>query len=126
MGRPKGSKFTPEQCKRLSKAQISRFDRDGRILPAGLSKPDYHRAYKLLKRFGLTLEDYNRMLEEQGGRCAICGREPNGQQLSVDHDHETNEVRGLLCQPCNLALGHLEAHIVAAFDYLGGDGLSRT
>lgn len=73
------------------------------------------RKSRLKLRFGLELSDYEAMLEEQGGRCAIC-REPERRlnrrgapkALSIDHDHETGEVRGLLCQDCNHALGWLE------------------
>lgn len=64
-------------------------------------------------RYGLTLEQYRAMVEAQEGRCAICG-EPEGatyrgkvRRLCVDHNHETGEVRGLLCVQCNFAIGHL-------------------
>lgn len=84
----------------------------------------YHRvrAWKLLNRYGITVEEYAEMLAGQGGHCAICPRTPeeNGKLLSVDHDHETGEVRGLLCQPCNLALGHLEDHLYSVLEYLSG------
>lgn len=66
-----------------------------------------------LKTYGLTLEDFARMLEDQGGVCAICHEPPNIKRmarikdLSVDHDHETGKVRALLCYHCNAALGHL-------------------
>lgn len=59
-----------------------------------------------LRRYGLTVEDYNKILAEQGGLCAIC-RKPCtvNPSLSVDHDHKTGKVRGLLCSLCNQALG---------------------
>jgi hypothetical protein len=61
------------------------------------------------RKYGITLEDYNRMFEEQGGRCAICGTHQcaTGRALAVDHDHKTGKVRGLLCQACNTAIGKL-------------------
>jgi hypothetical protein len=60
----------------------------------------------LKKKYGMTLEDYERMLEAQGGGCAICGRPPREDiSLHVDHDHETGLIRGLLCFPCNNAIG---------------------
>lgn len=63
----------------------------------------------LKRKFGITLEDYERMLGDQGGGCAICGRPPrDGVALHVGHDHETGRVRGLLCFRCNNALGDLE------------------
>jgi hypothetical protein len=56
----------------------------------------------LRRKFGITNEDYESMLAAQGGRCAICRREPNPKiSLHVDHDHETGTVRGLLCVRCN-------------------------
>ncbi len=72
------------------------------------------RKAKLKQKFGITLEQYNKMFEVQGGRCAICKkpeikRNNKGtdiRMLAVDHDHKTNNVRGLLCDKCNLLLGH--------------------
>ena len=59
-----------------------------------------------LKKYGLTLEQYERMLASQGGGCAVCGGPPNGRgAFHVDHDHESGTVRGLLCHKCNTALG---------------------
>lgn len=64
------------------------------------------RAYALRKKYGLSLEDFDRLLEAQNGVCAICHREPKGGVFAVDHDHETGAIRGLLCQShCNRALG---------------------
>jgi hypothetical protein len=62
----------------------------------------------LKKKYNLTLEQYDRMLEAQGGGCKICGRPPGDIALHVDHCHITGRVRGLLCFPCNAALGHLQ------------------
>ena len=58
----------------------------------------------LRRTFGLSEAEYWRMDAEQGGRCAICGN-PETPRLFVDHDHESDEVRGLLCRACNAALG---------------------
>jgi len=59
--------------------------------------------------YGITHEDYERMLEEQGGGCAICGsttsRRKGRGHLSIDHCHQTGKVRGVLCDPCNNGLG---------------------
>ncbi len=58
------------------------------------------------KKFGLTGADFNRMLAEQGGVCAICRNVcKTGKRLAVDHDHATGRVRGLLCANCNTGLG---------------------
>lgn len=69
---------------------------------------DRHFFRKLMKRYGLTVEQYNQMFAEQGGVCAICGQQEVHEyrrRLSVDHNHETGEVRGLLCHACNTGLG---------------------
>lgn len=60
-------------------------------------------------RFRITAKDYLELLEKQGGLCAICYKHPKDdyrRRLSVDHCHKSNTVRGLLCNMCNLMLGH--------------------
>jgi hypothetical protein len=59
---------------------------------------------KRAKALGVTDEQYAAMLGHQGGRCALCPSEPKTRRLHVDHDHDTGEVRGLLCHRCNRAL----------------------
>jgi len=69
--------------------------------------------------YKITEEEYDVMYEAQEGMCAICRAALD--QLFVDHDHETEEVRGLLCRSCNLGIGFLQddAGLVAsALDYL--------
>ena len=57
-------------------------------------------------RYGITPEDYGRLHKAQDGRCAICReKEKTRRRLSVDHNHTTNIVRGLLCAFCNVLLG---------------------
>jgi hypothetical protein len=63
------------------------------------------RAEALKSHYGITLEQYDALLEEQGGVCAICGERPE-KHLCVDHCHETGTVRGLLCKRCNFGLGY--------------------
>jgi Recombination endonuclease VII len=86
------------------------------------SRP-YRRAIFLKYRYDLTLDDYDRMLAEQGGRCAICGttKPGSGGELHVDHDHLTFRVRGLLCGACNPGIGHFKHDpdlLMAAARYL--------
>jgi hypothetical protein len=63
------------------------------------------RSQRLRDKYRLSAGDYDRMYAAQNGCCAICGGAE--QTLSVDHDHVTGTVRGLLCRDCNLALGWL-------------------
>ena len=85
-----------------------------------------------LKRcYGITLNEYNEMLEKQNGKCAICGTtETKGRKsgrgggadvFAVDHCHDTGDVRGLLCHSCNRAMGLLgdNTHILQSMiEYL--------
>ena len=60
-----------------------------------------------LKTYGMTVAEYVGMQVMQGGVCAICGEvNAREERLSVDRDHETGLVRGLVCHRCNLSLGH--------------------
>ena len=64
-----------------------------------------------LRRYKITREDYNKIYKEQTGCCAICRTFETGRghkYLHVDHDHETGEVRGLLCDLCNRGLGYFK------------------
>ncbi len=69
----------------------------------------------LLKQYGLTLDQYNQMLKSQDFGCAICKRKDSGRprmiNLVVDHNHTTGKVRGLLCSPCNVAIGMVKESI---------------
>jgi hypothetical protein len=60
-----------------------------------------------LSRYGLTLDAYNALVDAQDGVCAICGKPEQAKRgcLCVDHDHNTGQVRGLLCTRCNTGLG---------------------
>ena len=69
-----------------------------------------------MRKYGITLEQYNAMLAAQGGVCALCkmpGRFGKYDKLDVDHCHETGRVRGLLCITCNHALGILGDNVEA-------------
>ncbi|WP_179377823.1 endonuclease VII domain-containing protein [Rhodococcus sp. ACS1] len=65
---------------------------------------------KLLRRYGISRSQYDELLEAQSGLCAICEQPPAGNQpLVVDHCHDGDQqVRGLLCSPCNAAIGLLK------------------
>lgn len=95
------------------------------------NKPEKRRNYDLKRFFGITLDEYNRLYDLQGGVCAICGnpesalnartREPR--LLAVDHCHNSGKVRGLLCSCCNTAIGLLKDDpklVVSTLEYLAG------
>lgn len=63
--------------------------------------------YRQKARYGLEPGDYERMLAEQGGRCALCEAEPA--KLYIDHDHRSGKARKLLCPRCNTLVGYLES-----------------
>ncbi len=65
---------------------------------------EYKQRWQLENRYSLTWIEYQNMLFYQGGCCAICMDIPNGQALSVDHCHETETIRGLLCNRCNVGI----------------------
>lgn len=66
------------------------------------------KARQHLRLYGITLEERDQILRDQGGRCACCGtNDPGKRDWHTDHDHVTNEVRGVLCFRCNTILGSL-------------------
>jgi hypothetical protein len=74
-------------------------------------------------KYGIGSEEFNRMFQEQGSVCAICGTEqPDGKRpFMVDHDHTTGKVRGILCNNCNMGLGWFkdkEEYLTKAIEYL--------
>lgn len=74
--------------------------------------PRYKRMQKdsdLKIRYKISIEDYERMFEAQGGVCFLCNKiNEDGKLLAVDHCHTTGKIRGLLCRPCNCAIGLLK------------------
>ena len=66
-------------------------------------------------RYGISPEDYNRMFDEQNGKCAICKsaeiKRKNAKRFCIDHCHSTGKVRALLCHDCNVILGKLKDDI---------------
>lgn len=72
------------------------------------SNPDKWLSSSLRTRWGIDLAAYERKMVEQRGTCAICKKPcKSGKRLAVDHDHSTNQLRGLLCTNCNTAIGSL-------------------
>jgi len=83
---------------------------------------EQNRKYNIQK-YGITIDEYDALLEAQDGCCAVCGTLYPGKQgrFCVDHDHTTGKIRGLLCATCNLGLGHFQddvERLQLAIDYL--------
>lgn len=97
---------SPHLCKRCSTAKTKAW--------AAEHPSEWERSRRkslLKKKYGLTLEDYDDILEEQGNVCAICGDppdDPRGFRAHIDHDHKTGRVRGILCTRCNHGLGNFK------------------
>ena len=109
----------------------SQFHKSGRgsksftphCIPCHATRQTKYARTTALRKYGLTPACYAKMLEEQGDACAICGRDSfsEGKHLAVDHCHDSGVVRGLLCGPCNQALGMLgdnPAMLLKAAKYL--------
>jgi hypothetical protein len=84
--------------------------------------PEQRRGYKLRTKFNLTEAQIADYAANPVGHCAICGKTS---LLCVDHDHETQKVRGRVCNPCNSALGLAQDSVTilqAMIDYLNKHG----
>jgi hypothetical protein len=91
------------------KVVLSQFNyRDRRKLDPELIVKDRRnqRNSALKKKFGITIEDYEKLYNQQEGKCLICER--FFKVLDVDHNHKTEEIRGLLCRACNTLVGQVE------------------
>jgi hypothetical protein len=111
-------KYCPQckQTKALSEFHKHKQGKDGvRPICKECRKAEPYNPQTQLNRYlkstyNITLQQYDEMLLEQDSVCAICGSDDPGHygRFSVDHNHETNEVRGLLCNQCNVGLGALQ------------------
>lgn len=107
-------KFSNSACGRAPYCVVCTSERIQRE-EARKQKAGYYQKHRrtnrdrhLQRRFGISLEHYERMLEEQGGVCAICKGTDANKSLAVDHNHQTGAVRQLLCGTCNPAVGFLQ------------------
>ena len=82
--------------------------------------PEYVVNIKLKTRYGITLQEKNKMLERQKGCCAICKRHHSlfKRRLDIDHDHRTGKIRSLLCNSCNRQLGTYQSQKLKFEQYL--------
>ncbi len=119
----------PKSMKRCSKCKIIKdkklFGIDTKGYTRSKCKPcEKIRARKnhLKRTYGITLEDYDKMVELQNNKCKICNKQSSiWENLSIDHCHNTGKIRGLLCSLCNSAIGKFKDDIkllTSAIKYL--------
>ena len=107
-------KFYPDGDSYCSECKKIRYD-DFRKSEIGKTKNFlYCKKSRIKRMYGITYEKYQELLKKQNGVCAICGKKPkDGKRgLHIDHDHDKNGVRGILCHSCNTALGLLGEDII--------------
>ncbi len=110
------------RSERTKESQRKRAREDGPVA----TKRRYDNA-NLKRNYGITVDDYDEILGQQDGLCAICGTDdPRGKgRFYVDHDHDTGKVRGLLCAMCNTGIGMLKdspSILASAINYLNKHG----
>lgn len=96
-----------EKAKNQAYREANRERENARSRQWFIDNPDYRANHRLKKRYGITLAQKSEMLIEQNGCCAIC-KSPDarsGTGWHLDHCHDSNKVRGVLCAPCNIMLG---------------------
>jgi len=109
-------------CQQYPKGELSPNYKHGRS-----QTKEYDLELHMKRAYGLDFKDYERMLEEQNGVCAICSSPPPNNRktrLAIDHCHKTGKVRGLLCDKCNRSIGLLKDDVSvlkSAIKYLTKD-----
>ena len=93
-----------EHIKNLQKKRWVNYVASGKYKYRYRGNTSNHK-YMIKHKFGLLEEEYNKLLLNQNNKCAICNEQTIGKYLHVDHCHETNKIRGLLCGNCNRGLG---------------------
>ena len=104
-------------CKECTKA---------RLKESKSQSPKRKRELHLLRKFNMTLNDYDQMVERQGDKCALCpATKPGGRHTDaswcIDHDHVSGKIRELLCNDCNMVLGIVQdspEHLLRMVKYI--------
>lgn len=118
-GTPKGrckecTALRNKEYRKNNKEKLKVYERSRRSNPERL---EYDRQRYYQRKYGITRDEYNKMREDQAYRCKICGTHESVHKarwcghLHVDHCHSTGNIRGLLCKPCNTALGGFRDNI---------------
>jgi hypothetical protein len=106
----RGSQGVQPRCRPCANAKAAQWRAEHPYYSAQRTSAGYFRGTvrwrRIEQRYGLTEDQFHAMEAAQDGRCAICGKK---RRLVVDHCHASGKVRGLLCSPCNLAVGFMES-----------------
>ena len=130
----KGKQYRSAYCRKCTREyqQSEKYKktkrRYGKKYYASESNKENITSNAMKRRYGISIEDYEEMLKKQKGACAICGKKEcipcygKVRRLSIDHEHRTGKVRGLLCSNCNLLLRAVEdtEFLIRAQMYLTG------
>ncbi|OPY52209.1 MAG: Recombination endonuclease VII [Methanosaeta sp. PtaU1.Bin060] len=132
--RDKWPRRTREQQDKYNATRRERYANDPNLRKEISDKvKDYHKRYpmakksqRIKKKYGISLQEFNTLLESQGGKCAICGYSDLSDKNFfpvVDHDHVEGRIRGLLCMNCNMGIGKFKedvSRLQSAISYLEG------
>lgn len=88
------------QCKECNRKRVNAYNK---------ANPEKKREQNYKARYGVTIKEHNALYKKQDGKCATCNDELN--PGVIDHNHITGEIRGLLCNSCNSALGFAKDNI---------------
>lgn len=108
-------------CERVLKVK-NNFSKKSYKCKTCAAKHSYWSNIKI--KFGISKSEYLEMLHNQNNACAICKSEPINRRLSIDYNHETMEIRGLLCVNCNTAIGMFKEDqeiFQSAIEYMGSN-----
>lgn len=100
-----GKKICRPECKECNKKKSTLW---------GKNNPDRRRSTLIKHVYGIDSKEYERLLETQGKKCAICGSFRAGGKrvhFDIDHNHTTGAVRGLLCRACNYLIGNAKENV---------------
>lgn len=115
---PDGLRYQCKDCEAVGQKEARKRQLEKDYLGTRLKE----RTNNLKRLFGMSVEEYDKKLDAQGGGCKICGLKcVSGKRLAVDHDHKTEKIRDLLCNNCNAGLGKFQDNpelLILAAGYL--------
>ena len=130
--RNKSKNYTSPYCKKCFMRKNNNYRNKNKNKIKAIKRKEYIKnkdkyiSRELYKKYKITLNEYNEMLEKQGNRCFICNvhKDDCSKGLAVDHNHNTGKIRKLLCRQCNSILGYSKENIEIlskCIDYINKD-----